>query len=266
MKKNKTLRIALVLCVLAIFCACLVGSTFAKYVTSDNSADTARVSKWGVVVTAANNSNFLTEYTTDDSTYADASSLSVKASNGNNMVAPGTKDDQGIEFTITGTPEVAAKMQIDMVINSDVYLGTAGYGAQDNGSYYPVVFTLTQTSNATGGMEVEIAKGNLYTIKAALDAYNTNLDQSTYTPNTVLDATFKLTWEWVYDVDTDPATDGVQADATIDKNDTILGDLGAGVLTNVPDEYKTATEGIATGNKWCDDISYTLTFTITQVN
>lgn len=252
MKKNKTLRIALVLCVLAMFCAALVGSTFAKYVTGDDSADTARVSKWGVVVTAADNSNFKTEYATDDATYADAASLSVKASNGDNMVAPGTKDDEGIVFTITGTPEVASKMTIDMEIISDVYIGTAGYGDATNGSYYPVVFTLTQTSDATGGIAVEIAKGNLYEIKEALDAYNANLDQSTYTPNTVLDSTFKLTWEWVFDGD--------------DEKDTDLGDLGAGELTNVPAEYTAATEGIASGNNWCDDISYNLTFTIVQVN
>lgn len=253
MKKNKTLRIALVLCVLAIFCAALVGSTFAKYVTGDNSADTARVSKWGVVVTAADNSNFKTEYATDDTTYADAASLSVKASNGDNMVAPGTKDDQGIVFKITGTPEVAAKMTIDMVINKDVYLGTAGYDNSGNGSYYPVVFTLTQTSNATGNIETEIAKGNLKDIQTALNAYNANLDQSTYTPNTVLDATFKLTWEWEFE--------GVD-----DEKDTDLADLAAGVLTNVPAEYTASTEGIATGNNWCDDINYTITFTIVQVN
>ena len=271
MKKNKTLRIALVLCVLAIFCACLVGSTFAKYVTSDNSADTARVSKWGVVISAATHNtatNFKTEYAIEDATYGGAGTLAVKSSSTTDkMVAPGTRDDQGITFTIAGTPEVATKVDIDMTVNSDVYLGTAGYAiAGTNTSYYPVVFTLTQTSAAytdeNGDPVVtNTVVGNLATIEAAIEAY---ANTAYYAPNTDLGATFTLTWEWAYGTYGSYTDDnsGVAAD---DVKDTILGDLMAGGSENVPTEYTSATEGIEAGDNWSTNIDYEIVFTITQV-
>lgn len=272
MKKNKTLRIALVLCVLAIFCACLVGSTFAKYVTSDNNADTARVSKWGVVVSAATHntdSNFETEYAIEDARYGGAGTLAVKSSTTDKMVAPGTKDAQGITFTVSGTPEVATKVDIAMTINSDVYLGTAGdYGvAGANGNYYPVVFTLTQTSAAytdeNGDPVVaNVVKGNLATIKTAIETY---ANSAYYAPNTDLGATFTLTWEWAYG-EYGTYVDNNSGVAANDVNDTILGDLMAGGSENVPAQYTNLTEGIATGDNWSTNIDYTIVFTITQVS
>ena len=106
-KNNRALRIALILCVLAIFCSCIVGTTFAKFVTSDVGEGRARVSKWGVVITATDSSSFKTEYALDDLSNGERpDTITVKSSTDRNVVAPGTKDAEGIVFTITGTPEV----------------------------------------------------------------------------------------------------------------------------------------------------------------
>lgn len=47
MKKNKAMRLASALMVLTLLTTCVISSTFAKYTTSANGEDSARVAKWG---------------------------------------------------------------------------------------------------------------------------------------------------------------------------------------------------------------------------
>ena len=47
MKKNKAMRMASALLVLTLLTTCVISSTFAKYTTSANGTDSARVAKWG---------------------------------------------------------------------------------------------------------------------------------------------------------------------------------------------------------------------------
>ncbi len=56
--KNKMMRIASILMVAVLLTVCAVSSTFAKYVTSVNVGDAARVAKWGIVITAENTDLF----------------------------------------------------------------------------------------------------------------------------------------------------------------------------------------------------------------
>lgn len=232
MKRNIALRIALVLCVLAVFFSCIVGTTFAKYVTSDIGEDRARVSRWGVVITATDRSSFRTEYAIDDLTHGEPDTVTVKSSSEQNVVAPGTRDAEGIVFTITGTPEVATKIDIQMTVESDIFID----------EYFPVVFTLTQTSSATGVVSEPIV-GNLGTIKAAIEAW---ANDAYFAPNTNLDAQFKLTWEWKFE------------NEELNDKDTLLGALTRGEYTET---YTAENEG----TKWSADISYSFVITVTQV-
>lgn len=232
MRRNIAMRIALVLCVLAVFFSCVVGTTFAKYVTSDLGEDRARVSRWGVVITATDRSSFRTEYAIDDLNSGAPDTVTVKSSTEQNVVAPGTKDAEGIVFTITGTPEVATKIDIQMTVDSDIFID----------GYYPVVFTLTQKSSATGVVAEPIV-GNLDTIKAAIEAWAEN---AYYAPNTNLDAQFTLTWEWKYD------------NEDLNSKDTLLGSLSNG---NYTETYTAENRGEA----WSTDISYSFVITISQI-
>ena len=45
-KKNRTLRAAVLMLALVLITSCFVGGTFAKYVTSGEAGDNARVAKW----------------------------------------------------------------------------------------------------------------------------------------------------------------------------------------------------------------------------
>ena len=52
MKRNKMMRIASVLLVAVLLSTCVISGTFAKYTTSNSATDSARVAKWGVIITA----------------------------------------------------------------------------------------------------------------------------------------------------------------------------------------------------------------------
>ncbi|MBQ2306929.1 MAG: hypothetical protein II184_05390, partial [Clostridia bacterium] len=171
MKKNWTMRVAVLMVALTLITSCFVSSTYAKYVVSGGVDETARVAKFGVTITAtgklfADTYKAATANTPgaagDD--IADATSLTVVSSASgvgaatdiDNVVAPGTKNDTGMTFTVTGTPEVAVRvfMDIDTANAKEIFL-KAKNGLPDmttadatdtfnqTADYYPVQFTLT---------------------------------------------------------------------------------------------------------------------------
>ncbi len=233
MMKNTSMRTASMLLVLTLLTSCFVGGTFAKYVTTDTANDTARVAKFGVVLTAADTSGFATEYDAHDTKYT--AGVTVKSSDTDKVVAPGTSSadvDDNQTYSITGTPEVATKVDIAMNVTEDIWLLK-----EDGSKYCPVVFTLKQG-------ETVVATGTLTDIKTAIEAYAAT---AYYAPNTDLAATFDLSWAWDFDAN---------GAGTNDVLDTTLGNLAAGVN---PDN-------LIEGTDYNLDIEYTITFTVTQVD
>ena len=106
MKKNKMMRIASVLLVAVILTTCAISGTFAKYVTSGNGADSARVAKFGVTVSGTADT-FKETYAKDDSSFILAANSVVSTED---VVAPGTSGSMAA-FTLTGTPEVAVRVE-----------------------------------------------------------------------------------------------------------------------------------------------------------
>lgn len=136
MKKNRTMRAAALLLALTLMTSCFVGGTFAKYTTSDSATDTARVAKWGVEVLASGNL-FGTEYNPNSVTDPDKPdqigtvTTSVSSNGTDNIVAPGTKNDEGLTISITGTPEVSWAVEdatADSDKNNEIYLGQGNWG------------------------------------------------------------------------------------------------------------------------------------------
>ena len=225
MKKNKMMRIASVLLIAVLMTTCAISGTFAKYVTSDNGADTARVAKWGVTVEIANDLNLFNEtYAITDTTVENTNITNSVAVNtaGTNLVAPGTNNS--ITFTITGTPEVAVDVAIAMTVTSDVIIPANTDIKQGNpndtdettanvlaADYTPVVFTLTEA-----GSNTPIASGTLTQIEAALEELSAE-----YAPNTNLAKTYTLAWEWAF-----------SGTNTNDAADTYLGNVAAGTVTD----------------------------------
>lgn len=252
MKKNKMMRIASFLLVAVLLSTSVISGTFAKYVTSDSVADSARVAKFGVVVTATG-SLFERSYTTADANAAtdgDTDGLSVVSSNEQDVVAPGTGNANGLDISVTGQPEVDVRVNFTFgEWDEDVFLaaktglpdmttGNATDTFANDAVYYPVVYTLTK-----GGQTV--ATGNLETIKNYITAnyagyYNANENL------TEKIGALKLTWDWAFDQGKD-------------KQDTLLGDLAAGIGL-------TPATTLVDGTDYNLDAKLNITVTVTQVD
>lgn len=244
-KKHWTLRAAGLLFALVLITSCFVGGTFAKYVKSVSGTQLARVARFGVEITAKDNTAFKTTYATD------ASGVSVSSSNGDKVVAPGTGEDDAVTFSITGTPEVAVRVKLAMKEEEimDVFLKNGTYpdlttAAPDDEfnlaePYHPIVFTLKKgdTELASG----TISKINEYLATTLSKDYEAGTDLST------VFGTYTLSWKWAFE------------DAGIakkDQADTLLGALAA---TPSAFSYKLGTD-YQTG------IGFTLTATVTQID
>ena len=258
-KKNWTMRAAVLMLALVLITSCFVGGTFAKYVTSGDGSETARVAKFGVNITVSDSGLFKTAYDADDTTTAGTITQTV-ASNKDKLVAPGTSGENTTAFSITGTPEVAVKVGMDMTVTGDVFLKANDYKdytkAPYTGNftvgndYYPVKFTLKQ--NGT-----QVAQGNLDAIKSYLDSKT----DKTYAPNTNLAnefGTYTLSWEWDFD------DNGA---GTNDKADTLLGNLAADASTyKVGGKYSNNSFIDIEDNDFSTDIGFDLTLTVTQID
>lgn len=135
MKKNKTLRAAGILFLAAMLTTCMTAGTFAKYTTGDRAEDSARVAKFGVTVTA-DGSLFGEEYAGKEggnkpiSFSGDEHTGTVQVfETGENVVAPGTKNDTGLGFVISGKPEVDVEINTTVDIDKvkTVYLRKGSY-------------------------------------------------------------------------------------------------------------------------------------------
>jgi hypothetical protein len=138
MKKNKMMRLASGLLVTTLLTTSIISGTFAKYTTQDSASDTARVAKWGVVLTVEGDlygANYLNGDQTDANTKtASTSNISVegKQISPENVVAPGTKNDgTGFYFDIKGQPEVTTKVDAT-ITTQNVFLAKGNYGVMVN--------------------------------------------------------------------------------------------------------------------------------------
>lgn len=208
MKKNKFMKLASGLLVLCLMTTCVIGATLAKYTTSNSSSDTAHVAKWGVIITAAADPTFNTEYATD------TARVTVKSNSSEAVVAPGTTGTAA-QFAIKGTPEVAVKLTFAMTDITDVFLAS---GNADLGEdYYPIEFKLTHNSTV-------LQTGKLSEIATYLNEYTVEFEAGKDLSTEV--GTYTLSWTWAFE-------------NSKDKADTLLGDLMAGTETLASDKYST---------------------------
>lgn len=216
-KKNRTLRAAVLMLALVLITSCFVGGTFAKYVTSGDAGDNARVAKWGVSITAHDTGDvFAKEYDAiagQDNT--------VIAGGEYKVIAPGTKKDNAALVTLSGKPEVS----VQVTYNAEHFSLTGNWIGDENNTFYcPLIIKVTgkvgdavktETINCvekTSAAEVETA------VKNAVAACS-----ATYGPNTDLSAvagdSLKISWEWPFE--------GTANQGQTDAKDTYLGNQAA---------------------------------------
>jgi len=146
------MRIASVLLVAALISTCAISGTFAKYVTEDSAYDSARVAKFGVTVLASGKlfadsykdtintpgakGDVIDTYlsvvecnipntTTTDAPPATLDHDALFPGEYSELVAPGTKNETGLTFTIAGKPEVDTKVVFGHAYNGGVKVENA---------------------------------------------------------------------------------------------------------------------------------------------
>jgi hypothetical protein len=277
MKRNIPIRVAVCLLIGTLLSTSMVSGTFAKYVVQDSSTDTARVAKFGVSLESSG-TLFSDTYRKQESgntpgkngdstgyTTLTVVSSSVKGTstdhdgvNGTDkVVAPGTKNTDGLTFSVTGTPEVAVKVTFD-VEGSDVWLGAGTYPdmtlattyndtyeATDtftaSDAYYPIKYTLSKQNGVNTDKTPKWETVTNYvgvTLNDIVTYLNTlcSNDGNIYDANTNLATaigTYKLTWKWDFEntysanLAVDDRTSKAVTAGTYDPYDTLLGDLSA---------------------------------------
>lgn len=202
MTKNKMTRLASVLLILCLLTTCVISGTYAKYVTTADGSDSARVAKFGVSITA-NGSTFAKAYDTDNSEVVGTIAQSVVSSNDANLVAPGTKGDM-VAMAISGTPEVAVNVQYEATLT------LTGWSDEEGNYYCPLEITVGETTYK--GNDYESADAFATAVKAAIETSSAN-----YAANTDLATVAKVpsvSWAWAFN-------------GNDDVKDTYLGDQAA---------------------------------------
>lgn len=160
MKKNTMMRLASFLLVAVLISTSAISGTYAKYVTSDSASDTARVAKWGVTALVSGSLygehyNTVTE-STDGNEIATSSVNVATSESGKDIVAPGTQNTKGLTLTVTGTPEVANKIEVTKTATEfeEIFLAGGTYATlvptsgvtADNFDEYGDLFTKDSTT------------------------------------------------------------------------------------------------------------------------
>ncbi len=186
------------------------GYTMSKYVTKKSVTHNATVAKWGFTINANADGIFGKNYKYDSDKRAsvvttdNTASLTVKASDDANRVAPGTTGS--MTFNVTGTAEVKAQISFSLTVEHDVSLVYTKDGKDE--TYAPVKWTLKKGEN------VLVNGLTLNKVKEALEAEDA---KTTYQAGAAqINDTYTLEWAWAFDGD--------------DVLDTYLGTEGASEL------------------------------------
>lgn len=222
MKKNTMMRLASALLVLVLLTTCAISGTFAKYVTANDAEDGARVAKWGVNFSLTKTDDkdlFTAEYAENNA--AQSSGVSVKAYNGDKLVAPGTSGNL-ITFAVTeeaDAPEVS--YEVTFKITDGAKTVQLKQGSE---TYEPIVWTVKLGENAVATYTLEEM---IRAIEGYKFYYNVG-DGKYYEWNgtayeaTGSDVAPSVTVNWAWDFDANGA-------GTNDVKDTLLGDYAAGI-------------------------------------
>ncbi len=226
MKKFNATKMMALLMALCLITSTFVGSTLAKYTTEVSGSDTARVAKFGVVLTA-DADIFAKEYAGNDA-------ISVKSDSAtDDVIAPGTAGN-AVLFTIDGAPEVdvqvtatlgdftMATLPTGSYKNYTEYVDTDSDGVKDGyadfnlaNDYKPVYWTLKKDGVAVVGCEnVNLDVIDTYLENTLSGKYEVEADAATGFES--INGDYELSWTWAFE--------GVN-----DAADTFMGQVAAGV-------------------------------------
>jgi hypothetical protein len=208
MKKNRMMRVASALLVAVLLTTCAISGTFAKYTTADSGFDSARVAKFGVVITAAEDM-FSDSYKHAETTYnanEEGDAITVQAdTEGTNIVAPGTEGAL-VGFAVTGTPEV------DVRVTYEATLELVGWEVTGVKEYCPIEIKVGTETFKVGVNGVADVADLISKVEAAIEGKTADYDANT--DLSAVNDDVAVSWKWAFEGNDDYA-------------DTKLGDQAA---------------------------------------
>lgn len=204
MKKNRMMRLASILLVCVLLTTSVISGTFAKYTTSVDAHDTARVATWGfngVDADIAITDLFKTAYTQGS---GDSNVLGYA-----DIIAPGTTNSASFQFKYNGQ-EVAPEVDYNFTVS--VKDSTIGANIKSNPN---IQWRLNHTVNGT---TEEGSWGNWDTLMGdilSLSGTETSFDGTNYTITKYYEAknlptafsanddTYTIEWQWIFEKDAD---------------------------------------------------------------
>lgn len=192
-----------------------VSGTYAKYTSSSEGTDSARVAKWGI-----NMENVVDLFASD---YTDVKSADNGDGTFDNVVAPGTEGSY--TFTIDGAPETNYTLEVDVT-------GTDTIGQ--------IVYTLDKDTDA----EQEFA--TIEELAAAIDQLYD--PAKVYAANTSTESEHTIGWYWTFEENDDDTTTDINEKDTNNTTDTNLGNDGTGEVSLTVKITAVQTEAAPTNN------------------
>ena len=234
MKKNIAMRVAAFLFILTMISTCAFATTFAKYTTSKEATDTARVAKWGVVISLETPTYDEYEFNTTTQDGQISSEGTVK------LLAPGSTVSFA-NINLAGTPEVAVNVSYTAVLTLTGWtFDNPDTTAVETDEYCPLVFEVgdaeyyigknvsasTITSvNALGTID-DIAELKT-AVEAAIAAYSQDFDANQNLADTTAVKNIPVTCSWDFNLN------DVDGDYQSDIKDTALGNAANGTTPSV---------------------------------
>lgn len=217
MKKKMTVLCGLLMAV--VITAYSVSGTYAKYTSSMETTDSARVARWSINVGEAKTLNLF------KATYGAGNEIA--SANGTDLVvAPGASGQ--VDIALSGTAEVAYKLAVTATVVNNVIYDNAG-------GVSPIKFSLDGT--------------NWFEYTDLSTKLSTELGAKTYNANESLDGKkVTLYWAWAYDAEALADMGFTPVDGfDYDKADTALGTKYQGTVVTDADAFAAV---IAENNAW----------------
>ena len=235
MKKNRSMRVAALLLALTLITSCFVGGTFAKYVTSNNAEDGARVARWGVtfIMTKSTDSSnnaqdlFTTSYAENNDNQS--SGVSVKSTNTSKLVAPGTSGNM-VTFKVKHASDKEPEVSYEVTFDISEHPAAPYLKFSDNTVYEPIQWKVKlgdgqETTYTTLDAMVEAVEaykfyynvddGKFYEWNPGNDGANGSWESEGNTER----PTITINWEWPFENSSNDKDDYY---------DTLLGHIAAG--------------------------------------
>ena len=191
MKKAKILALVATLVVLVAGIMFAISSTYAKYITSANGTDSARVAHWNINTTNNIKDLFASSYTNV-----------VSGSEEQGVIAPGTSGSYS--FTIEGKVETSYTLSIVADGKDEVNGAVSGYN--------PIKYSFTKPNTGADKASNPTVTTNGMTFEELKSAINSIDDGSTpHKAGSLSGDTYTIGWTWELEGN--------------DENDTLLGNL-----------------------------------------